>query len=113
MKIIYICVGESLTGKTILANLLKKQIEVIDNYLPNFLTNIQIAEHINYVKDKDAVFFIVCSEYPSELIVTLEQYLLCKCKVIICENSLAISKEDFEEVDFDMPGIGAVGLLDD
>ena len=38
-------------------NLLKKQIEVIDDYLPNFLTNIAIVEHINEVKDRDAIFF--------------------------------------------------------
>lgn len=97
MKIIYICIGEPLTGKTTLAESLNRQIEVIDDYVPDFVTNMELVEHINYVKDNDAIFFIVCSEYSPDLILTLEQYLLCKYKVILCENTVVINKEDNEK----------------
>lgn len=96
MKIIYICIGEPLTGKTTLADSLNKQIEVIDDYVPDFVTNMELVEHINYVKDRDAIFFIVCSEYSPDLILTLEQYLIGKYKVILCENTVIIDKGDVE-----------------
>ena len=99
MKIIYICIGEPLTGKTILANLLSRDVYIFDNYSnysSDFYENNELVEKINNVKDRDAIFFIVCNEYPSDLIITLDLYLRCKCKVIVCENRVVINKENFE-----------------
>jgi hypothetical protein len=96
MKIIYICIGESLTGKTILASLLNRDVYVFDNYSPDFFENNELVEKINNVKDRDAIFFIVCNEYPIDLILTLDLDLNDNCKVIICENKVAIDKEKSE-----------------
>lgn len=93
MKIIYICIGGPLTGKSILANLLNRDVYVFDDYSPDFFEDNELVEKINNVKDRDAIFFIVCNEYPSSLILALELYLNNKCKVITCENSVVINKD--------------------
>ena len=96
MKTIYICVDGSFTGKTLLASLLNREVYVFDDYYPDFFENTKLVEKINDVKDRDAIFFIVCSEYSSDLILTLHIYLKGKCKVIVCENRVVITKEDVE-----------------
>ena len=60
MKIIYICYGEPLTGKSILASNLKGNTFVIDNYVPSLMDDIELANSINKLKDDSAIFFIVC-----------------------------------------------------
>ena len=96
MKIIYICIGGPLTGKTILASLLKGNSFVIDNYVPSLMNDVELATSINKLKDNNAIFFIVCQEYPASLILALEQYLEGKYKTIICENRVVLDNSFLE-----------------
>jgi len=93
MKIIYLCIGEPLT---ILASLLKGNTFVIDNYESSLMSDVELATSINKLKDDSAIFFIVCQEYPTSLILTLEQYLEGKYKTIICESRVVLDSSFLE-----------------
>ena len=94
MKIVYICHGDPLTGKSILASLVKENAYVIDNYVACFAENLELATKIDKIDDDNGIFFIVCNEYPADLILTLDLYLSEPCKVIAIENRVIINKEE-------------------
>ena len=81
MTTIFICEGEALTGKTILAKSLDRdKVTVIDDYVPTLMNNITLARKINNEMCKNVVY-IACQD--SDFIVpTLEEYLTVDYQII-------------------------------